>query len=93
VILIHTYVSVYNARQFADAYKVCNACGGWITGMLDNPGRPLVMPCEHDLSYADVCPSWGPVDGCSCAEFLGHVPHREPPKLDPLDTALDSEQP
>jgi hypothetical protein len=75
---VHTYVRTYNEIRFADPYKVCNACGGWITGVLDMPGVPLVMPCEHDLGYRDVCPSWGPVDGCQCVEVLGHVEHGEP---------------
>ena len=77
--LTHTYVAVYNERRFADPYHVCNACGGWITGMLDNPGRPLVMPCEHDLGCESVCPSWGPVDGCTCAAMFGRPSHGEPP--------------
>jgi len=32
VTLTHTFVRVYNERRFADPYKICNACGGWITG-------------------------------------------------------------
>lgn len=78
--LTHTFTRTYNEIKFADPYKVCKACGGWITGVLDMPGRPLVMPCEHDLGYKDVCPSWCPVDGCQCAEHLGYIPHDEPPK-------------
>lgn len=77
--ITHTYVAVYNERRFADPYCVCEACGGWITGVLDNPGRMLVMPCEHDRGFGEVCPSWGPVDGCQCLTMLGHVPHGEPP--------------
>lgn len=65
---------------FADPYKVCNSCGGWVTGVLDMPGTRLTVPCEHDRDYSDVCPSWGPVDGCQCADHLGYVPHGEPPR-------------
>jgi hypothetical protein len=73
--------------QFADPYKVCNECGGWVTGavMLSTaqPGRSgggklVVLPCEHERGYEDVCPSWSPVDGCQCEEHLGHVPHAQP---------------
>lgn len=76
----HTYVAVYNEIRFADPYNVCLACGGWITGVLDKPGRMLVMPCEHDLGFKGVCPSWGPVDGCWCEEVFGRVAHDEPPR-------------
>jgi hypothetical protein len=72
-----THVSVYNTIDFADPYKICNAYGGWITGVLDKPGQQIVVPCEHHKGYSDVCPSWGPVDGCQCQAHLGHVPHGE----------------
>lgn len=77
--LSHTHVSVYNKITFADPYKTCDYCGAWITGVLDKPGPLIVVPCEHQASYSDRCPSWGPVDGCQCAEHLGYVPHGEPP--------------
>lgn len=80
------YVSTYNGWNFANPYLVCNACGGWITGALDNPGASILMPCEHRQGYEDVCPSWGPVDGCSCKEHLGHVPHGEPTQRDEQET-------
>lgn len=68
--LTHTYTRTYNVTTFADPYKKCRQCGGWITGALDKPHGPLiVVPCEHQAGYDDVCPSWGPVDGCECARF------------------------
>ena len=61
----HTMVGV--ECEFADPYKVCEECGGWITGVVDMPGEPLILvPCNHQASYRDICPSWGPVDGCKC---------------------------
>jgi hypothetical protein len=34
------------------------------------------MPCEHRHSGAlDICASWGPVDGCTCMEAFGEIPH------------------
>ncbi len=75
-----THVSVYNETKFADPYKRCNVCGGWITGVLDNDGPAFVMPCGHDQGYSDGCPSWSPVDGCTCAALIGYVPHGQPPK-------------
>ena len=71
-----THTSVYNAIQFADPYKQCEACGGWVDGVLDAPGPVIVLPCEHQSSYRDVCPSWSPVDGCRCPE--GSHPLRTP---------------
>jgi hypothetical protein len=54
-------------REFADPYKKCNECQGWITGAVEFSGLPLMLvPCEHFAAYTDVCPSWGPVDGCKC---------------------------
>ncbi len=61
--------------EFADPYKTCDECGGWITG---TDGKRLT-PCGQEATYTDQCPSWGPVDGCSCLDHLGHVPHDEPP--------------
>jgi hypothetical protein len=77
--LTHTYVRTFNRIEFADPFKVCNQCRGWITGVLDNDHGPVIVtPCEHRAGYTDVCPSWGPVDGCSCKEHLGYVPHGTP---------------
>ncbi len=61
-----TRTRTYNATLFADPYKQCQQCGGWIDGVLDNPGPSILVPCEHQGGYRDVCPSWGPVDGCRC---------------------------
>ncbi len=71
---------------FADPYLVCGQC--W---------RPVPQwhnddrcgcdagwwnePCEHRAGVDTLCPSWGPVDGCTCLRSLGYVPH--PAVLDP----------
>lgn len=62
---------------FADPYKKCEQCQGWIDGAFDVPGPLLLSPCEHRSGYRDVCPSWGPVDGCRCAEY--NVTHQQDP--------------
>ncbi len=78
--LSRTFTRTYNSIDFADPYKLCNSCGEWITGVLDMPIGPLiVLPCEHNRGYSDECPSWSPVDGCQCWEFLGRCAHGEPP--------------
>lgn len=53
---------------FADPYKKCLECGQWIDGAEDEPGPLLLIPCGHRSDFKDVCPSWGPVDGCTCVE-------------------------
>lgn len=75
--IARTRTRTYNAVRFADPYKVCNQCGAWIDGVLDGPERLTVIPCEHQSGYTDACPSWGPVDGCTCDAVLGHRPHPE----------------
>jgi hypothetical protein len=81
VALTVTRTRTHKATLFADPYKVCCQCGGWVDGFLDS--APLILvPCEHDQDYDSVCPSWGPVDGCRCAESLGAVPHARRPPAD-----------
>lgn len=75
----HTYTRTHNVITFADPYKQCLRCGEWVDGALDAPGPVIVVPCEHDRGYRDVCPSWSPVDGCHCIEQLGRRDH--PPRL------------
>lgn len=65
-LLQRTFTRTYNAVRFADPYKRCLTCGQWVDGYLDKPGPVMVIPCEHEANYEDVCPSWGPVDGCTC---------------------------
>lgn len=69
--MTHTHTTT----EFADPYKVCNQCGGWVDGVLNTPGPQTVIPCEHQRGYRDLCPSWGPADGCQCVEHLGERSH------------------
>lgn len=71
-----THTTAYNMITFADPYKQCLRCGGWVDGVLKAPGPVIVTPCEHQSEYRDVCPSWGPVDGCTCV--AGSHPMRPP---------------
>ena len=64
---------------YADPYKQCCECGGWVTGAWDRSGPLTVLPCGHQGDYRDVCPSWGPVDDCQCVEHLGSREHEVPP--------------
>lgn len=55
--------------RFADPYKKCLCCGRWIDGAQPGPGKLTLIPCGCRAGFEDVCPSWGPVDGCRCAAF------------------------
>jgi hypothetical protein len=86
--LTRTFTRTRNEIRYADPYKKCRQCGNWIDGALDAPGPLILVPCEHQSDYRDICPSWGPVDGCSCAEYSAHNPETpishemRPPKGD-----------
>lgn len=77
--IIHT--RTVNTIDPANPYLVCDQCKAWVdhfshTGEGQGPVRN--EPCGHVGGYSNVCPSWSPVDGCRCAEHLGHVPHADP---------------
>ena len=74
----YTFVRTYTITVPADPYLVCEACGERIEGFFDDAERPTNYPCEHEAGYSDLCPSWGPVDGCQCNEHLGYRPHDDP---------------
>lgn len=77
--VIHTRVHV--STSFANPYLTCGECHQRATGFHQyeqcgcQSGNWL-LPHRHDASADSVCPSWGPVDGCLCQEFLGQVSHR-----------------
>jgi len=65
-------------RLVANPYLVCNECRCWVTVV---PGSLELIPCGHNGGYEHVCPSWGPVDGCTCADVFGAVFHRVPTEI------------
>lgn len=64
---------------FVDPYLQCDECGYWVTGAMDvrTDGPSPNVPCGHDAGATSVCPSFGPVDGCRCKEYLG-LTHAQP---------------
>lgn len=78
----HTRTHVH--ITFADPYLICGNCRRWVTGYHDAEqcgcdSGTWNVPCEcaaYDVT--SVCPSWGPVDGCTCAERFGKVEHGKP---------------
>ena len=88
--LTHTYTRTFNADVPACPYLRCDICEARVEFWLDIPDEPLRNePCGHEKGYHDVCPSWGPVDGCSCQKHLGYVPH---PPAPPAQTEHGEEQ-
>ncbi|MFD1832431.1 hypothetical protein ACFSJS_22690 [Streptomyces desertarenae] len=76
---VHTYIT------FANPYLVCSACGQPVPRWHDDTKCGCAAgwwndPCGHRADFDSVCPSWDPVDGCQCAEKLGHVPHPPAPQ-------------
>lgn len=80
-----THTRTHVEVTFADPYLRCDRCMARVVGWHDpdqcGPGcdGPTVnLPCGHKAGVTTVCPSWSPVGGCHCQEFLGHVPHGQP---------------
>jgi len=64
----------------ANPFLACTVCGKRAESFHDDrcgcgEMRPMNLPCGDVGGYDDLCPSWGPVDGCQCLSHLGHVPH------------------
>lgn len=57
--------------ELANPYLKCVKCYQQVTYRrgLKN------LPCGHWADFLSACPSWSPVDGCSCRETLGRVLH------------------
>jgi len=78
--LTHTFTRTHIVITPANPFLSCAACHKRVEAFHD--GRcgcdltgPVNMPCFDHGDYDDLCPSWGPVDGCQCLAHLGHVPH------------------
>jgi hypothetical protein len=72
----HTHLVITPANPFL----ACATCGKRAEAFHDDRcgcgiTRPMNMPCGHYGDYGNLCPSWGPADGCQCQEHLGYVPH------------------
>lgn len=79
--MTHTFTRTHVYITFANPYLVCSECLQRATGFHDGERCGCddgywLMPCEHRHSGAlDICASWGPVDGCTCMEAFGEIPH------------------
>jgi hypothetical protein len=59
-----TYTRTYTRITFANPFLRCDECGGGVDAMRSDTNANL--PCGH-LGVTSECPSWGPVDGCTCS--------------------------
>lgn len=59
-----THTRTYTRVTFANPHLRCDTCGEPVPAMRSDTKANL--PCGH-LGASSVCPSWGPVDGCTCA--------------------------
>ncbi|WP_167503141.1 hypothetical protein [Streptomyces malaysiensis] len=66
---------IHGTVRFANLYLVCSLCGTRTRGVRDSG---VLDPCNHDASVRSLCPSWGPIDGCQCAQVLGRVDPETP---------------
>lgn len=76
------YTRTHVFISFANPYLVCGQCQGPVPRWHNNDKcgcreRCWNDPCGHVAEAVSVCPSWGPVDGCTCREVLGSVGHKE----------------
>jgi hypothetical protein len=76
--MTHTRTHVY--VEFANLYLDCEQCHQQAKSWHD-PQRcgcdekHWNMPCGHIAGALSVCPSWGPVDGCTCVALFGYREH------------------
>ncbi|HEY1673341.1 MAG TPA: hypothetical protein VGG50_11545 [Streptosporangiaceae bacterium] len=67
--MTHTRTHVHTTP--ANPFLRCGTCGQKIEHFHDSEtcgceSGHAFLPCEHKGDYDDLCPSWSPVDGCTC---------------------------
>lgn len=89
----HTRTRTHTTVDAANPYLTCDTCRSQVIGW-HSPAKcgcqPITcsrldvgafnFPCGHTAGAVSVCPSWGPVDGCTCEQLLGSVPHGPAPE-------------
>lgn len=59
---------------FANPYLQCTNCGRAVIGFILKTG--ILAPCGHFTAADSACPTWSPVDGCTCPHLGDHFPER-----------------
>lgn len=67
----HTYIT------FANPHLVCQHCRQPVARMHDGDACGCLvgswnMPCQHTAGTISRCPTWSPVDGCTCEDKENH---------------------
>lgn len=94
-VLTRTYTRTHVFVTFADPYLACDQCGQRAARWHDpnqcgcGDSGWANDPCGHRAGVTSACPSWGPVDGCTCVEAFGRSDHGEPQLPAGYDDPLD----
>ncbi len=95
MILAMSHTRTHVNVTFANPYLACDQCGQRVAQWHDpvkcgcGDSGWQNKPCGHQAGATSVCPSWGPVDGCTCVEHLGRRDHGEPPAPTGFDDPLE----
>lgn len=82
----HTRTHVY--VTFANPYLTCDRCAQPVPRWHNNDACGCDAgswndPCGHTAMTTSVCPSWSPMDGCTCLAVLGAIGHAAAPTEEP----------
>jgi hypothetical protein len=87
----HTRTHVY--VSYANPYLRCMECGDWVSGWHDPEkcGCETLLvntPCCCRLGVKGACPTWSPVDGCTCLPGMHDQPPERPPTVDSSEVPI-----
>jgi hypothetical protein len=57
-----------DVAHFANPYLLCDECLQRAEGFTWYTHK--LIPCGHVAATIDTCPTWSPVDGCTCASHV-----------------------
>lgn len=62
---------------FVNPFLICDECGGSVPYWHDPArcscdGKVFNYPCEHEAGITSKCPTWSPVDSCTCKDKNQH---------------------
>lgn len=83
----HTFTRTHVDTEFANPYLRCDGCTQWVSAWHNNTACGCDEtwwnePCGcQRAGVTSACPSWNPVDGCTCVRINGRVSHLHPPGL------------
>lgn len=71
--MTHTHTRTHVFVTFANPHLVCDRCHQPVKSWHDDQACGCDdtwwnRPCGHIAGVLNTCPSWSPVDGCTCTE-------------------------